>query len=285
MNRLLQNIISEIKLKNTINYQDFDNLYNEYKGDKTITSLTQEQIYLVEQIFDISSREILGGYVEIKKENLYINNISSLCFNKFYPNIIKILTKCGKLPDFLQSFSYIIDNKNTIYDNLDPDERTHFNKILNYKFAHLGYINQNIVSTFGHYFMKYISSYDVYEDIVYIDTDQIFYNNYIETYNMIVEKTCGLFDIEIDDPSTYMFLQKKKYIKFDGDVSVKGIKLVENKNIKNHNYKIYLETYNGQKLSYSKINSASMREFYKKYIDEHKKQYDRKEKLKRVLYD
>ena len=285
MNDLLQNIILHIKTNTKIDYQELDNIYHNYNGDKKIIPLTSEQINLVEEIYKISSNDTLGGNVYLRKENLYIDNVSNVYFSKFYASIIKILYQCGKLKDNLEAIAYIVDNRNIIYDNLNSDERKTFNHILNYKFSSIGYLSQNIISTFGYYFLQYILSNDVYEDIFYIDTDQIYFNNYIDTYNMIVEKSCGLFELEIENPSTYIFIQKKRYIEINDTSKIKGFKLVENKNIKNHNYKIYLETYNGKKLSYTTFNSRSMREFSTKYIEDYKHIYERREKLNRILND
>lgn len=299
---LLQEIITYIKnshkkyphIEDNINkinilkkiYYDIDNIFKLKKGKNT--ELTNKQKNTISEIRK-NKINISGGFCWLKRKNLYINNVVKLTIYNLYPVIIKLLTKSKVFDDsfikkyYLESYSYLIDNKDYIKTKLSKTEYKYFKIILNYKFG-LIKNNKNYITSFVCSIFSKILVIDEYNDIVYIDTDEIFFCKNKELYNKINNYINHLFNIECETTKTYYFIAKKKYIRFDdlNSVKIKGIResyYYKNKELKNTVYKLFLK----DNIEYNDFVHPKNKELRDEYFRRYKTSLTRMKKLKRVL--
>ena len=273
-NTLIQCIVEYIK-ETTLKYPDFENL--DYKSDKMLDiyddleniyvkydkshkELTKSQITTFNNIYDNIQIDInIGGLVLINAKSTFISNVAKISLSSLYPNIIKLFYINGKIDD-CDMYSYLVENKNIIKDYLETEEeKLMFRLIINYKFGILHLQNNDSVweiTAFARQLFNEIINIDKYNDIIYIDTDTIFYYNNEDFYNKMVEFINDLFIIDNDGISTYLFLDKKKYVEIKdvNSIRMKGLcydTKWKNKDVKNLAYYLYCK--NNDDLTYNQF--------------------------------
>lgn len=306
MNKLLQDIIEY--LKNTYSqdkeiiekndkilnyvikyYTELQLIYDSCNDEKLkiLTPITEKQSALIDTIYSTSEENLLGGFVFLNKENILVDNINILEFRNSYPNTIKFLYQKNIIKNQknynLDSYSYLVENIDFLKNNLTSDECKLLNIIINYKFGQLYKIGSNIsyiVSSFFNVLMNKILELDNKENILYIDTDTIFYHNAFNV-ELIFNMIDNLYKINQESNKIVFFIAKKRYILFDdiNSIKIRGIQICsfyKNKKIKDLAYDIYP---NKEKMTFKEFLLPKNREISNYYINIEKLRFERKNKL------
>jgi len=280
----LENEPNKITLIQNV-YSDIDIIFNKY--NPSITPLTKQQISFFTKIYK-DAVDKTGGLVYIRRKDCLIDNVAELSINSFYPNIIRLFHLIGIMNEL--SYSFLVENKKEITSRLTPEEYKSFKIILNYKYGILWKYNQEEgfkISTFGKILLENIITIDNLYDIVYIDTDSIFFYYTEETYNKLNNYLSILFTTELEHCGTCYFIDKKKYMKFENIdmVKLKGIRptpFYVNKDIKNYAYNHWCRY--GNDKTYSDFIIWMMKENIELF-NKSKQIVKRIKKLKRILHD
>jgi hypothetical protein len=312
MNKLQQDIIEYLKntycqdkeiIESEKNYDQIIKYYNDIQliydncndvNIKILTPITEKQSTLIDTIYS-NINVMVGGFVYVNIENILVDNINILSFCSLYPTIIKFLYQKNiivNMVDYnLDSYSYLVDNFIILKNNLNIDEYKLLKIIINYKFGQLskyfvkiGSNTSFIVSSFANVLMNKILELDNKNNILYIDTDSIFYHNAFKV-DLIYNMVDNLFRMELELNKTIYFIAKKRYIMFDNINSVKfrGIQIdrfYKDKKLKDLAYDKYCQQNND--LSFREFMSRKNEEIRKFYINREKLRFDRKEKLNQI---
>lgn len=292
MNQLQQDIVNYFnnynkKLNNStiLLFEDeIQKIYDRYESQ--LSPLTDKQISFIHEIYN--KNRSYGGFTYITKQKIFVNNINKFEFDIFYPKTINLLYKCGFIthPN-IESYSYLIDNYNlfkTIFSN-NEITKFNFNFIINSLYPRL---KTNNVSGFCNSIMLKILNSDTKKNIVYIDTDLIYYHNALDL-NVILGIVDGLYEYNIDNIDKNLYLaREKKYILFNSDdpnVHKCGMicsSFYKDKKIKDIAYDYYLNNNVGATYNdfYNYFSAGRNSEYRKNIINTIKTNILRKEKLK-----
>lgn len=298
MNQLQQDIVNYFnnynkKLNNStilVFYDDIQKIYDKYNSQ--LSPLTAKQISFIHEIND--KIRSYGGFTYITKQKIFVDNINKFEFDVFYPQTISLLYKCGLINSILESYSniesysYIVDNYKLFKTIFSNNEITNFNFnfFINSLFPRLK--TNSIISSFCYSIMVKILNNDTKRNIVYIDTDLIYYNNALDL-NVIMEIIDGLYEYNIDNIDKNLYLaREKKYILFNPDdpnVHKCGMicsSFYKDKKIKDIAYDYYLRDNVGATYDdfYNYFSAGRNSEYRKNIINTIKTNILRKEKLK-----
>ena len=272
-------------------YDDLENIYTKY--DKSLKQLTKSQINTFNKIYENIKIDMnSGGSVIIYAKSTFISNVAKISLFSLYPNIIKLFYLNGKI-DNCHMYSYIVENKNIINDYLETEEqKLMFRLIINYKFGILHKQTNNVVyeiTAFARQLFDEIILLDKYDDIIYIDTDSLYYYYNKDFYNKIFEFLNNLFIIDNEGVSTYLFLDKKKYVEIKdvNSIRMKGLQYDtkwKNKDVKNFAYDLYCK--NNDDLTYNQFICVSKnRDIRQSYLIKSSQIINRTKKLERICND
>lgn len=314
MNKLQQDIIEYLKysyLKNkelidsednkvaliTRCYKEIQEIYDSCDLNlKILTPITNKQSNIIKSVYSDfiesdSEQRYAGSLVYIRRENMLVDNVDVLSFNSLYPTTIKILLQENIIKNepelYLDSYCYLVDNFLYFKSNLSIDDYKIFKLIINYKFGILsrGTNIPMIVSTFCNKLMSKILDSDKLNNILYIDTDQIFYNNSLDL-NIIYDNIDNLFRYDLEYKNKYLFIvNKKRYMLFDNldNVKIRGFEVSQrykDKKVKDLAYKHYINTH--PMIDYNEFFKPQYKEERYKLIRHVKNILLRKDKLKHI---
>lgn len=293
---LINSDANKLTLINTC-YKDIEKIYDDCDLKlKIITPLTNKQSDIIKSIYsEIEQSDIEQQYIRslvyIRRENMLVDNVDVLSFNSLYPTTIKILLQENIIKNepelYLDSYCYLVDNFLYFKSNLSIDDYKIFKLIINYKFGILsrGTNIPMIVSTFCNKLMSKILDSDKLNNILYIDTYQIFYNNALDL-NIIYDNVDNLYRSDLEYENKYLFIvNKKRYMLFDNldNVKIRGLEVSQrykDKKVTDLAYKHYINTH--PMIDYNEFFKPQYKEERYKLIRHVKNILLRKDKLKHI---
>jgi len=183
-NKNFKTIYQKTKISFINEFQgELDKIYYNSSNEKYLKPLTNSQKKLFKKIYNLAPKSYLGGLTFIRRENTLINNINNVSINLFYPNIIKLYHQNTiNLNWDAACYSYLVENYSIIKKSLNKNEFHLFKYIINYRFGILminiqfNQINvQTNIAAFGNTYLGHMLKSDFLEDMIYIDTDEIYY--------------------------------------------------------------------------------------------------------------
>jgi len=245
---------------------------------------------------DNETNKFIGAYIKLREKNRLIGDINQMSLKQIYPKLFSILYHNSNIVDNYEYLISIIDNKKIIIEYINDVniyEQDSYKKLLNiyinYQFGLLNYNNNKKISLYIIYMQRYILS-DIYDndefnDIIYIDTDSIYYVNTIETTKYIKKSINNIFDYDMEYCNLIYFIEKKKYIILNENNKMRGLrkmKYYENKQIKNISYSLFCsDNIFDEHKSFSGFVSKNI--LLNKYYDKAKTIFNRTDKLKTIL--
>lgn len=272
-------------------YNDLDNIC---KYIPKVEPLSDKQKEIFFTIYQDNKEQCMienvqGALVWIFRTNTLVSNVAKLSINSLYPEIIRLFHRTNIMNE--PTYSFLVEHRKRIIKYLTIEERTLLKLIINYKFGILhknDQISGQCVVKFGRQLLNNCLNFDITNDIIYIDTDTIYFYNDEKIYNKIISYIGILFNYDIELNKTIFFIDKKKYIEIKdmNAVMIKGIgsnTFFKNKNVKNHSYRLFLK--DNEFIPYTKFNSTHYTDIRKLYYDRANKEINRVGKLKRIIKD
>lgn len=271
--------------------KELEEIYDGYpSSDKQLSTITQKQQEKYKHIYDQTTDGLHGAFVHIwrdKSRGYLFNDIMTVSFSELYPRLIWLMYKNNDLTfEFIEVYTYIVEHHDEISSKVNEKV---YRMILNYVYGRNHIVLGRVVS-FQKIIMKEILELDMFSDIVYIDSDTVYFwtDEEYEIMNKIIEYNEDLLVLDIDKKKyNYYFIQKQSFIKLSEGCTYMGIEppqVFKNKKIKNKAYLLYLSR--GGDLPFIKFltqKNRDGRKFYRKFYIEAKLKLQRDAKMKRIM--
>jgi len=182
---------------------------------------------------DLENIKTYGGYNYINPhiKEVPLKNVMKLNFNSLYPNIICGLVESElhetakesvkkSLEGFKENFEYFDSNKGILKLN-DPQKYQELKTNINSFYGKLGFLSStDMAPNYPGFVIEYLRHY--YDDllkrnqnVLYIDTDTIFYAGEIDLLGFNIP-----YDVESID--YIMFSEKKRYVMLKDEIVTRG---------------------------------------------------------------
>ena len=169
-----------------------------------------------------------------------LEDVNTLDYVSLYPNIVVMLYDEGFVDksesENIEKIRYFLNNRKDL--KLDIAKYSDYKTFVN---AYFGYLNNRnikinselskglIISALICYYTKllYEETLEINQNIIYIDTDRIFYIGDINLGDIDLESTKNRFDVLI-------MKQKKRYVAYDGhNITMKGVHKMKREEVEN----------------------------------------------------